>query len=96
MERSARSGSPPATASPSPRRWAPRDTDVSPPLLAWASRPWHNIQESVLAIQRHWADCLRAGREPQTSGRDNLKTLALVEAAYAGAASLQRVDPDTL
>ncbi len=72
------------------------DTDVSPPLLAWASRPWHNIQESVLAIQRHWADCLRAGREPQTSGRDNLKTLALVEAAYAGAASLQRVDPDTL
>ncbi len=72
------------------------ETDVSPRLLPWASQPWHNIQESVLAIQRHWAECLRAGREPQTSGRDNLKTLALVEAAYASAASLQRVDPDAL
>ena len=29
-------------------------SDISPPLLPWASRPWHNIQESVLAIQRHW------------------------------------------
>jgi predicted dehydrogenase len=72
------------------------ETDVAPPLLPWAARPWHNIQESVLAIQRHWSECLRAGREPQTSGRDNLKTLALVEAAYASAASLQRIDPDTL
>ncbi len=26
-------------------------SDVSPPLLPWASRPWHNIQESVVAIQ---------------------------------------------
>jgi len=59
--------------------------DVSPRLLPWASRPWHNIQESVAAIQQHWVDCLRAGREPATSGRDNLKTLALVEAAYDSA-----------
>ncbi|HEY1945006.1 MAG TPA: Gfo/Idh/MocA family oxidoreductase [Roseiarcus sp.] len=59
--------------------------DVSPPLLPWASRPWHNIQESVQAIQQHWIDCLREGREPATSGRDNVKTLALVEAAYASA-----------
>ncbi|MDE3174601.1 MAG: Gfo/Idh/MocA family oxidoreductase [Pseudomonadota bacterium] len=58
---------------------------VAPPLLPWASRPWHNIQESVQAIQRHWIDCLREGREPETSGRDNFKTLALVEAAYASA-----------
>ena len=26
---------------------APIAKDVSPPLLPWASRPWHNIQESV-------------------------------------------------
>src|SRR5438445_3615653 len=38
--------------------------DISPPLLPWASRPWHNIQESVLAIQRHWVDCLASGKEP--------------------------------
>jgi predicted dehydrogenase len=63
------------------------ERDVSPPLLPWASRPWHNIQESVAAIEQHWADCLRAGRETSTSGADNLKTFALVEAAYAGAES---------
>jgi predicted dehydrogenase len=56
--------------------------DVSPPLLPWASRPWHNIQESVALIEQHWTDCLRQGREPDTSGADNLKTFALVEAAY--------------
>jgi predicted dehydrogenase len=58
---------------------------VSPALLPWASRPWHNIQESVSLIEQHWADCLREGKEPQTSGRDNLKTFALVEAAYRSA-----------
>ncbi|MER9296263.1 Gfo/Idh/MocA family oxidoreductase [Mesorhizobium sp. M0621] len=71
-------------------------TDVSPPLLPWASRPWHNIQESVVAIQQHWVDCLAKGTEPATSGADNLKTFALVEAAYAGAASRQPVQLDAL
>ncbi|RWC50685.1 MAG: Gfo/Idh/MocA family oxidoreductase [Mesorhizobium sp.] len=71
-------------------------TDVSPPLLPWASRPWHNIQESVVAIQRHWVDCLTKGVEPATSGADNLKTFALVEAAYAGAASREPVQLDAL
>ncbi|MBZ9821288.1 Gfo/Idh/MocA family protein [Mesorhizobium sp. CA4] len=66
-------------------------TDVSPQLLPWASRPWHNIQESVLAIQKHWVACLASGKEPATSGADNLKTFALVEAAYAGAASREPV-----
>jgi len=66
-------------------------TDVNPPLLPWASRPWHNIQESVLAIQRHWLECLREAKSPQTSGTDNLKTLALVEAVYASAASGETV-----
>jgi predicted dehydrogenase len=65
--------------------------DLSPPLLSWASRPWHNIQESVQAIQQHWVDCLRADREPATSGRDNLKTLALVEAAYQSAKTRETV-----
>ena len=64
--------------------------DLSPKLLPWASRPWHNIQESVRTIQQHFVDCIGSGEEPETSGRDNLKTLALVEAAYASAAE-QRV-----
>lgn len=69
--------------------------DVSPELLPWAERPWHNIQESVAAIQEHWVRCLRGGHEPDTSGRDNLQTLALVEAAYASAADGGRtLDPN--
>ena len=62
-------------------------SDLTPPLLPWASMPWHNIQESVGLIEQHWVDCLAKGVEPQTSGRDNLKTLALVEAAYKSAAT---------
>lgn len=58
---------------------------AAPNLLPWASRPWHNIQESVALIQKHWAERLSQGREPDTSGRDNLKTFALVEAAYLSA-----------
>jgi D-apiose dehydrogenase len=66
-------------------------TDVSPALLSFASRPWHNIQESVALIQQHWVDALKAGVETSTSGADNLKTFALVEAAYQSAASGQTV-----
>ncbi len=61
--------------------------DVSPPVLPWAEKPWHNIQESVFSIQQHFVDCVTKGIEPQTSGADNLKTLALVEAAYRSAES---------
>ena len=61
-------------------------TDVSPRLLPWAERPWHNIQQSVQTIQQHFVDRLATGNPPDTSGADNLKTLALVEAAYLSAA----------
>jgi len=72
------------------------EQDVAPPRLAWAERPWHGIQESVQAIQLHWVETFRAGREPQTSGADNLRTLALVEAAYesAGGGVTVRLAPD--
>ncbi len=60
--------------------------DVSPPVLSWAEKPWHNIQESVLAIQKHFVECIAKGIQPHTSGADNLQTLLLVEAAYISAA----------
>jgi D-apiose dehydrogenase len=69
-----------------------RHQDVSPALLPWATRPWHNIQESVALIEQHWIDCLHQKLEPQTSGRDNLKTFALVEAVYQSAASGKTVE----
>ncbi|AJD45972.1 Gfo/Idh/MocA family oxidoreductase [Rhizobium sp. SEMIA 4085] len=67
-------------------------TNVSPKLLPWASRPWHNIQESVYAIQQHWVDQLKRGMEHSTSGADNLRTFALVEGAYESAAKGQTID----
>jgi predicted dehydrogenase len=70
-------------------RTGTKQIDCEPPLHVWAERPWFNIQDSVLNIQKHWLECLRTGEEPQTSGRDNLKTLALVEAAYAAASTGQ-------
>jgi len=70
--------------------------EVAPPLLAWAERPWHNIQESVRNIQAHWVDRLASGGTPDTSGRDNLQTFGLVQAAYQSAATGQTVRLDTL
>jgi D-apiose dehydrogenase len=68
-----------------------RHEDVSPSLLPWASRPWHNIQESVALIEQHWVECLTEKKAPATSGHDNLKTLALVEAVYQSAKTRQTV-----
>jgi len=66
--------------------------DLSPPLLPWASKPWHNIQESVRTIQEHFINCLHEGCEPETSGHDNLQTLSLVEAAYLSASEHRTVE----
>ncbi|MDP0929342.1 Gfo/Idh/MocA family oxidoreductase [Paracoccus onubensis] len=70
--------------------------DVSPPLLPWTGKPWHNIQESVAIIQRDFIACLRDGKQPETSGRDNLGTFALVEAAYRSAAEGRCIRPEAL
>lgn len=56
--------------------------DTDPPVLPWAERPWHVAQDSVLTTCRHMVESLRAGRPADTSADDNLKTFALVEAAY--------------
>ena len=39
---------------------------------------------------------LETGREPAISGRDNLKTMALVEAAYLSAAEHRAVAPSEI
>jgi predicted dehydrogenase len=54
---------------------------------AWLSPPAEVIQDSVVHTQAHWVECLRAGRDAETSGADNLRTLELVFGAYASAAS---------
>jgi predicted dehydrogenase len=62
-------------------------TEYAPqtPIYRWSAPPFEVVQDSVVAIQRHWANCLRAGRQPETSGQDNLKTLELVFGSYTSA-----------
>lgn len=63
--------------------------DEDPAVLPWAARPWHVAQESVLATNRHMLEAVRAGRPAATSAEDNLKTFALVEAAYLAAGKVK-------
>ena len=41
--------------------------------------------DCVYATQQHFVDCLRDGREFETSGREYLKSLVVVEAIYESA-----------
>ena len=63
------------------------DEKIGGSLLSWTQRPWHVSQEAVLHTCAHMLDTFRAGRPADTSGEDNLKTYALVEAAYESAAT---------
>lgn len=67
--------------------------DISAPLLPWTSHPWHVSQEGVLGACRHFLHCLKSGQAPETTGGDNLRTYALVEAAYEAAATSAFVRP---
>lgn len=66
---------------------------IGGPLLPWTSRPWHASQESVLHTNAHMLASYRASIDAETSGSDNLKTFALVEAAYESAATGKTVFP---
>jgi D-apiose dehydrogenase len=63
------------------------------PRLAWSKPPWHMVEESVYKACAHFLECLKAGREAATSGRDNLKTYAVCEAAYESAVTGRAVRP---
>lgn len=58
---------------------------VEPPVPHWGEKPWHLVQDSVIAFQAHALAVLRDGAQPQPSGADNLKTLALTRAAIVAA-----------
>ncbi|WP_421695389.1 Gfo/Idh/MocA family protein [Aestuariivirga sp.] len=69
------------------------EDNVGGPLLHWTSRPWHVSQEAVLHTNRHMFERSRDGIPADTSGEDNLKTYALVEAAYEAARTHAAVKP---
>jgi predicted dehydrogenase len=66
--------------------------DVAPPVPSWGEKPWHGIQDSVVAIQSHWLDVLDGKIEAQPSGADNFETLKLAFAAYESAATDTVID----
>lgn len=69
-------------------------TDVEPPVPAWGARPWHLIQDSVLAFQSHVAEVLAGRAAPQPSGAHNMETLAVTLAAIRSAATGQSINLD--
>jgi len=68
-----------------------RTSDVKDDGRAWTSRPWRQIQDSVVHTQAHFIDSLRRGVESETSGRRSLHTYALIEAAYLSAETGRRI-----
>jgi predicted dehydrogenase len=70
-----------------------RDLDFGSPLLSWTSQPWHTVQESVLRTQEAIVRAWRSGKDPESTGADNLKTYALVEAAYEAARQGRAITP---
>lgn len=70
------------------------EEDIGSPLLSWTSHPWHVAQEGAFVACRHFLDCLQRGVPAETSGQDNLKTYALVDAAYRAAAEQRAIVPE--
>jgi predicted dehydrogenase len=69
------------------------EQQIGAPLLSWTSHPWHVSQEGAAAACRHFLDCLKRGVPAETAGEDNLKSFALVDAAYRAAAESRAVEP---
>ena len=67
--------------------------NIGSQLLPWTSRPWHGSQEAVLNTNAHFLQTFRDNKPADTSGRDNLKTFSLVEAAYLSAEKNIMVKP---
>jgi len=68
------------------------ETDVEPAVPTWGAKPWHGIQDSVLAFEAHVVDVLAGRAAAQPSGQHNLATLAVTLAAIQSARTGQTVD----
>ncbi len=56
--------------------------DGKPKKYKWISKPWDQIQESVINTHKHFIDSLINNIEHDTSGEDNIKSLSLVFNSY--------------
>jgi D-apiose dehydrogenase len=69
------------------------EEDIAAPLKSWTSFPWHVSQEGSFGACRHFLHCIQEGKEAETKGSDNLRTYALVDAAYEAADQAKAVTP---
>jgi predicted dehydrogenase len=69
------------------------ELDAEPAVPGWGGKPWHLIQESVVAFQAHVVDVLAGRAAPQPSGAHNLGTLAVTLAAIEAARTGGTVAP---
>ncbi len=65
--------------------------DVSPPVYAWADPAYALVHASIVECHRNLLATLRGEGVAETTAADNLRTLELVFAAYASAASGQSI-----
>lgn len=63
------------------------------PLQNWMTRPFHVVQASVVETNRSILHAVQNGKTAPTDIIDNLKTFALVEAAYAAATTARSQVP---
>ncbi len=56
---------------------------ITRPQYAWAQQPYNH--PCIVDANRHYLEAIRQGREAETSGQDNLKTMQLVSLAYQSA-----------
>ena len=56
--------------------------NARPKKYSWTSKPWDQIQESVINTHIHFIDYLIKNKEHHTSGKDNIKSLSLVFNSY--------------
>ncbi|MDB5531195.1 MAG: Oxidoreductase [Devosia sp.] len=64
---------------------AARTIMAEPDVQPWMRQPWNVVQDSVVATCAHILQAYRAGEMPGVSAADNVKTIALCEAAYEAA-----------
>lgn len=69
------------------------ETDVEPAVPSWGGKPWHLVQDSVIAFQSHVLDVLAGAARAQPSGAHNLGTLAVTLAAIEAAATGRAIIP---
>lgn len=69
-----------------------RSIRVPPPKYSWVDPDYAVVQSSMVLTNANWLESFKTGKEPETSGTDNLKTLGLVYSAYESVKTGKAID----